>query len=79
MQCGTADDTAAEPHGRQHGRGRQHARAAYAPVDILQRSFRLFRRIFKGDGPTGVLAGGTQSILLLHRIDFDDRAIRVVG
>ena len=79
MQCCTANHAAAQSHRRQHRRRRQHARAAYAPVNILQRSFRLFRRIFKGDGPARVLAGGTQSVLLLHRIDLDDRAIRIVS
>ena len=79
MQRGSANDAAAEPHRRQHSRRRKHTRAAYAPVDILQRSFRLFRRIFKGDGPAWVLAGGAQGFLLLHSIDLNDCAISIVS
>ena len=79
MQCSAAHGAAGQFHRRQHSSRGQNARAAHLDHDVFQFGPGLFRRVFIGDGPAGVLPRGAQQLLLPHRVDFCHRPVCIVG
>jgi len=59
--------------------GSQDAGPAYLNNNIFDNCSNLCRREFACNSPPGTSRNGTETILDIHRIDLDDRAIYLVG
>ena len=79
VEGGPADGAAGEPHRPGHCSRGQHPGASHLDHYVFQQSLRLFRRELVSHGPAGILAGGSQDVLLPHVVYLHHHPIGIVA